>query len=151
LVEKRAGDLRYETRREKRGQIEGHEKAERSDDVRETAGLLCLDAILPVDTRLAGLAGVSCQSTDKSVCATPALPFISGCARRQDGVAQTLLSVLMRLGSADQLTKQQKRRPRGRRSSVADVNFCYCAASTMMPMFFAPLARAMSRNLIVES
>ena len=27
----------------------------------------------------------------------------------------------------------------------------YCAASTMMPMFFAPLVRAMSRNDIVVS
>jgi hypothetical protein len=27
----------------------------------------------------------------------------------------------------------------------------YCAASTMIPMFFAPFSRAMSRNLIVVS
>src|SRR3954454_3535291 len=150
LVKKRADRFGRETRDEERREVKRHEQAERGDDLREAAGLVCLDAILPREMRLAGSATVSCQSTDKSVCATPALPCISGCERRHDGIAQTLLSVLVKLGSADQHTRQQKRRPRGRRSIVPHVRF-YCAASTMMPMFLAPLARAMSRNFIVAS
>ena len=39
----------------------------------------------------------------------------------------------------------------GRRSPDAYAFGGYCAASTMMPMFLAPLARAISRNFMVES
>jgi hypothetical protein len=54
-------------------------------------------------TGLAMSAAASCPGTDKSVCATSALPFSS---IRGDGrmhVAQTLLSVLGMLGSIDKI------------------------------------------------
>src|SRR4051794_16405421 len=84
LVEKRADRFGRETRDEERRQVKRHEEAERGDDLREAAGAVCLDTILPREMRLTGSATASCQSTDKSVCATPALPFISSCARRQE-------------------------------------------------------------------
>src|SRR4051794_14224557 len=44
----------------------------------------------------------SCKSTDKSVCATPTLPPTRFEQVRQDRVAQTLLSVLVMLGTTAQ-------------------------------------------------
>jgi hypothetical protein len=45
----------------------------------------------------------SCQSTDKSVCATLALPWISSRKSGRVNVAQTLLSVLVRLGTPEKI------------------------------------------------
>jgi hypothetical protein len=54
-------------------------------------------------TRLATSAAAHRRSTDKSVCATTVLPFrsIRGCGRMH--VAQTLLSVLVMLGTIEEI------------------------------------------------
>jgi hypothetical protein len=48
-------------------------------------------------------AGAACQSTDKSVCATWILPYSHDADAGESGVAQTLLSVLVQLGTPEQI------------------------------------------------
>ncbi|MEA2416760.1 MAG: hypothetical protein QOI58_3417 [Thermoanaerobaculia bacterium] len=54
---------------------------------------------------LSGSGAATCQSTDKSVCATQALPCGGSGANSEINVAQTLLSVLVRLGTAEKMTR----------------------------------------------
>src|SRR3954447_24888740 len=68
----------------------------------------------------------SCKSTDKSVYATPPLPPTRFEQVRQDGVAQTLLSVLVMLGTtaqkdASHRSRQQIPRSPHRIRGAADV------------------------------
>src|SRR3954447_4193454 len=49
------------------------------------------------------------KSTDKSVCATLGRAVSSSCGGRQDGVAQTLLSVLVKLGTNGNYTAFTRR------------------------------------------
>jgi hypothetical protein len=62
-------------------------------------------------TAFAISAAASCQSTDKSVCATLVLPFSSIRGYGRMHVAQTLLSVLPMLGTIEKINANRRSRP----------------------------------------
>ena len=77
---------------------------------------------------LATSGSASCESTDKSVCATPILPFSANADARQVDVAQTLLSVLARLGTIEKLHETARvPPPRSSRRSRSSAPPARCA------------------------